>query len=144
MRLIVISDTHIPQRIKELPDILVQEINKADGIIHAGDFTSYRFYENLKSISKELYAVKGNMDDNYISTNLTDKLIIEIEGKRIGIMHGYGPPYGLEDILKKIILIFLYLDIAIKVCGLKRERYTYLTQEHLQIIFLLKNKHMLY
>lgn len=101
MRLIVISDTHIPQRIKELPDILVQEINKADGIIHAGDFTSYRFYENLKSISKKLYAVKGNMDDNYISTNLTDKLIIEIEGKRIGIMHGYGPPYGLEDILLK-------------------------------------------
>lgn len=101
MRLIVISDTHIPERTKELPDKIAEEINQADAVIHAGDFTSYSFYEKLQAISKKLYAVKGNMDDRSISTHLTDKLLIEIEGKKIGIMHGYGSPYGLEEILLK-------------------------------------------
>jgi putative phosphoesterase len=101
MKLIVISDTHIPERTKKLPEQLISEIKNSDGVIHAGDFTSYRFYEELQALNNNFYAVKGNMDDFNITKNLPQKLKINIEGKMIGIMHGYGAPYGLEDILLK-------------------------------------------
>ncbi len=101
MKLIVISDTHIPQKSKTLPNKIIEEIKNADAVIHAGDFTSYDFYEQLKFISKQLYAVKGNMDDRDITNFLPNKLIIKIEEKTIGIMHGFGPPHGLEEYLLK-------------------------------------------
>lgn len=101
MKLIVLSDTHIPERKNSLQDTLWNEIDNSDGVIHCGDFTSIDFYELIKKRAKSFYAVKGNMDDYFIKSKLPDKLIFNIENLSIGLMHGYGPPHGLENLVYK-------------------------------------------
>jgi len=96
MRAVVLSDTHVPHRSSTLPDELWKEIEKADLVIHAGDFTTYDFYLELMAYNNNLYAVHGNMDEPDLFRILPEKKVIEIEGKRIGIIHGFGAPFGLE------------------------------------------------
>ena len=101
MKIVIISDTHIPSRGKELPKIILEEIEKSDILIHCGDFTNIetvKFLENLK----EFYGVVGNMDEKEIWEYLPEKRIVEIKNKKIGIIHGFGPPVGIENkVLKK-------------------------------------------
>ncbi len=100
MKFVVISDTHIPTRAKNLPEIVLEEIRNSDGIIHAGDFTSIDFYRQLREIKSLLYAVKGNMDDDEIYHFLPEVLVFEVEGVKMGLYHGIGAPWGLE---KKVL-----------------------------------------
>ena len=47
MKIIVLSDTHMPHRSKTLPSRLVQELKDSDLILHAGDWTDWFVYEHL-------------------------------------------------------------------------------------------------
>jgi putative phosphoesterase len=100
MRILVLSDTHIPHRARVLPEPVLEELAKVDGIIHAGDFTSYIFYEELRIEKSPLYAVRGNMDEDDLYGLLPETLIFEIEGVKIGLYHGIGAPWGIE---KKVL-----------------------------------------
>ncbi len=102
MRIIVISDTHIPGRSKNLPASLLKEVENSDAIIHVGDFTTIETVKFLEGLNK-FYGVPGNMDEKEVWEYLHEKKIIEIEGKKIGLIHGFGPPVGIE---KKIIKRF--------------------------------------
>jgi len=99
--LVVISDTHIPKRAKELPKEVLKEMEKADGVIHAGDFVSENFYRFLERNFK-IYSVHGNMDELSLFDILPEKRIFEIENIKIGLYHGTGAPLGIERrVLKK-------------------------------------------
>ena len=88
-RIGVVSDTHIPGRAKELPQILIDGLKGTDLVIHAGDLTSdYVLYE-LQAIAP-VEAVAGNVDGNFIWNMLKRKKIITVENCRIGIIHGDG------------------------------------------------------
>lgn len=102
MKAIVLSDTHIPHRAKDLPERIKEEINKVDVIIHAGDFTTYDFYLELKAL-KPVYAVRGNMDDDDLYDKLPETMVFELEGVNIGLYHGIGAPWGIE---KKVLSKF--------------------------------------
>lgn len=100
-KFVVLSDTHIPKRAKELPKEVLKEIEKADGIIHAGDFVSEKFYSFLEKNFK-IYAVHGNMDERILFDILPEKRVFEIEKIKIGLYHGTGAPFGIEKrVLKK-------------------------------------------
>ena len=101
MRLLVLSDTHIPLRAKDLPPRVWDAVKEADLIVHAGDFTTIDLYYELKAY-KDVKAVAGNMDGPEVWTTLPEKLIFEIEGRRIGLTHGFGAPYKLEERVKKL------------------------------------------
>lgn len=101
MRIVIISDTHIPKRSGEIPFSILKEIEKSDLLIHAGDFTNIETVKFLEGLNK-FYGVSGNMDEKEIWEYLPEKRIIEINNKKIGIIHGFGPPIGIENkILKK-------------------------------------------
>jgi len=100
MKIVVLSDTHIPHRAQDLPDRIWKEIDRADIVVHGGDFTSYEFLTELKAV-KELKAVYGNMDEYRVASELPEKLVFEVEGVRIGVMHGFGAPLGLESRIKE-------------------------------------------
>jgi len=102
MKAIVLSDTHIPHRAKDLPERIKEEINNVDIIIHAGDFTAYDLYLELKAL-KPIYAVRGNMDDDDVYDKLPETMIFELEGVSIGLYHGIGAPWGIE---KKVLAKF--------------------------------------
>ncbi len=99
MRIVVLSDTHIPHRASDLPTPVWDAIDAADLVIHAGDFTSHDFLVELRSV-KPLKAVYGNMDEYAIVSTLPEREVFEVEGKRIGIIHGFGAPLGLEQRVK--------------------------------------------
>lgn len=92
MRIIVISDTHIPDRYPQLPARVENDMKNADLIVHAGDFTSLEFYEWLGSFGKKIKAVSGNMDNRDLASRLDEKLIFHAGKFKIGLMHGFGKP----------------------------------------------------
>lgn len=100
MKIGVISDTHIPVTVSEVPGKLIKALEGCDLILHAGDLIELSVIESLEKISK-VEAVYGNMDSAKVCSKLKDKKIINAGNKKIGLMHGYGDPDNLVSILKQ-------------------------------------------
>jgi len=100
MRIIVLADTHV-NMLEHLPKKIIDAISTVDLVIHAGDFTDVQLLKELKRL-REVKAVQGNMDSMELKTVLPVKEIVEIENKRIGITHGSGSPWGIEDRVRKM------------------------------------------
>ena len=64
MKIGLISDTHIPDRLSLLPENVIKAFEGVDLILHAGDVTDYEVIEKLEKIAPVL-AVEGNMDRRY-------------------------------------------------------------------------------
>ena len=62
MRLLLISDTHLPRRAKRLPQALLAELPRADVVFHAGDWVDTDTLDLLESRSRRLIGVYGNND----------------------------------------------------------------------------------
>jgi uncharacterized protein len=95
MKIVITADTHIPKK-KQLPYKLLQEFERADLIIHAGDWSSVEVYHTLSSFA-EVKGVYGNIDSDEVRGILPEKEIIEIKGYRIGIVHGHGEKKTTEN-----------------------------------------------
>jgi len=95
MKIGVVSDTHATS-FTQLPDQILRTLAEVDLIIHTGDFVARDVLDGLKRLG-EVKAVQGNMDSEELKQILPEKEILEIEGKRIGIIHGWGSPYGIDD-----------------------------------------------
>jgi putative phosphoesterase len=100
MRIAVLADTHV-NRFEHLPRKIIDALSTVDLIIHAGDFTDVQVLEKLKQL-RGVKAVHGNMDSKELKTVLPVKEIVEIENKRIGITHGSGGPWGIEERVRKM------------------------------------------
>lgn len=100
MRILVLSDTHIPITAQDLPWQIYKEIDAVDMIIHAGDFIDLSVLKKLRSL-KETKAVRGNMDPKEIQADLNTKEIFNIGKFKIGLIHGYGAPSEIMTTVKK-------------------------------------------
>ncbi|WP_119066041.1 metallophosphoesterase family protein [Rubrobacter indicoceani] len=61
MKVVAISDTHLPRRAKRLPDGLLLYLKAADLILHAGDLMDPALLDELETYAPTL-AVCGNLD----------------------------------------------------------------------------------
>jgi putative phosphoesterase len=77
-------------------------------ILHAGDLTELEVLEAFSG--KEVVAVHGNMDSGPVRNTLPAKRVIEVEGFRIGIIHGLGSPFGVA---KKVGAVFDKVDVIV-------------------------------
>jgi len=100
MKIGVISDTHIPERAKELPSAIFSAFKGVELILHAGDLIELSVLDKLKEICP-VKAVYGNMDSQEVKNILTQKEIIELGRFKIGIIHGWGSPDRLIETVKK-------------------------------------------
>ena len=96
----VISDTHIPKNSLDLPEVVYRALRGVDLIFHAGDLVELAILEKLKKIAPT-HAVHGNMDMPKVKANLPEKDIIEVEGFKIGLIHGFGPPGRVSAMVMK-------------------------------------------
>ncbi len=96
----VLSDTHA-YSIEDIPQKVIDSLSRVDLMVHAGDFTAGEVLDGLKKLG-ELRAVRGNMDSMEIRSKLPIKETIEVGGKRIGITHGSGGPWGIEQRVRKM------------------------------------------
>jgi uncharacterized protein len=101
MKIGVISDTHMPEKGKELPLKLCNELKKCDMVIHVGDMVTAVVVQDLKKICPNLKAVCGNMDPAEIRQQFPEKEVIQVGKFRIGIKHGFGPPDKLLSLMKE-------------------------------------------
>jgi putative phosphoesterase len=62
-------------------------------ILHAGDFTSAAVLDELRALGP-LEAVHGNMDEPALKSALPARLVVEVEGTKIGLVHDGGPATG--------------------------------------------------
>ncbi len=101
MRIGVISDTHIPERTKTIPQAILEDFKNVDMIIHAGDLVDLIVIDELSAACKNIKAVYGNMDPYEVKKGLPEKEIVKIGKYRIGIMHGNGAPFRLMELMKQ-------------------------------------------
>lgn len=99
MRIGVISDTHIPDRAKEIPSRILSDFKHVDMVIHVGDLVDLSVLKKLKSVCAHVKAVRGNMDNEEVKSQLPEKEIITVGSFKIGVMHGRGAPDHLTDFL---------------------------------------------
>jgi putative phosphoesterase len=108
MKLGIISDTHA-RTLDELPPLLLQALARVDLIIHAGDITEKAVLNGLATLAP-VKAVAGNMDSGELKRLLPPKEIFTIQEHKIGLIHGWGAPWGISH---RIIDQFNDVDIII-------------------------------
>lgn len=108
----LISDTHIPDRAKEIPEKVFEAFSEVDLIMHAGDLTSPNVIDDLEQISPVM-AIQGNMD-RARGIDLPTAKVIEAEGLKIGIVH--GEVYPRAD-TQQLVYLAKELDVNILVSG---------------------------
>ena len=100
MKIGVVSDTHLKEPDTEFRKMIEFYFRDVEKILHAGDFVDWSVAEYLSGL-KEFVAVSGNMDPPEIRKAFPHKRIIELEGFRVGLIHGGGPPFGIESRVKQ-------------------------------------------
>jgi putative phosphoesterase len=97
----LISDTHIPDHAKALPDQLKEALLGVDLILHGGDIYSVSVLDELEQIAPVL-AAEG--DDDFSITakdrRVKYKHILDIDGINIWLIH--QKPESLPDITKEV------------------------------------------
>ena len=109
MRLGIISDTHIPSKAKSIPEIVFDSFRDVDLIIHAGDIVEESVLNELKEYAP-VKAVTGNVDPLELKEKLPQKLEFELNGYKIGVIHGHNVRGHL---MNKLSYIFPEADIII-------------------------------
>ncbi len=108
----LISDTHIPDRARILPQNVIDAFSDVDLILHAGDLTSPKVIEELEDMAP-VVAVQGNMD-RARGINLPVAQVIEAEDLKIGLVHGEVYPRGDTQ---QLLYLARELDVDILVSG---------------------------
>jgi uncharacterized protein len=92
--LAIISDTHLPRGARRLGGACIERLEKADLILHAGDFVARSVLEELQALGPPVAAVHGNVDSAELCDLLPARRIVEAGGARIGMVHDAGPAAG--------------------------------------------------
>ncbi|MGY0056507.1 metallophosphoesterase family protein [Streptomyces sp. LZ34] len=96
MRLLLMSDTHVPRRARELPEELLAQVAHADVVIHAGDWVDTATLDLLEARSRRLIGVYGNNDGPPLRARLPEVAYAELGGVRFGVVHETGAARGRE------------------------------------------------
>jgi putative phosphoesterase len=96
-RLLIISDTHLPARAKDLPGEVWAAAEAADVVLHAGDWVSVDLLDRLEERARRLIGVYGNNDGPALRARLPEVARAELGGLRFAIVHETGPARGREE-----------------------------------------------
>ncbi|MGN6204335.1 metallophosphoesterase family protein [Humibacter sp.] len=95
-RLVLLSDTHIPRRAKDLPANLWRAIDAADLVIHAGDWVDVATLDVLERRSRRLLGVYGNNDGPDLRARLPEIARETVDDVRIAVVHETGAAANRE------------------------------------------------
>lgn len=100
MKILVISDTHIPATASRLPAIIETEAKTSEYCLHCGDFITYPVYEALCQWTT-VHGVCGNMDGDVLIKKLPEKKILKLGGITLALTHGGGHPNNILEYVQK-------------------------------------------
>jgi uncharacterized protein len=96
VRLLLLADTHLPTRAKDLPAQVWAEVERADLVVHAGDWVSADLLDRLEERSRRLLACWGNNDGADLRARLPHTARATLEGVRVAVVHETGGRTGRE------------------------------------------------
>lgn len=99
MKIGVLSDTHLHTVTDDFKKVVDNLFADTDLILHAGDIVAGPVLQYLENHGCE--AVRGNMDLPEVVQSLPIKRVVKAEGYKIGMVHGFGAPRGLAEVLRK-------------------------------------------
>jgi len=104
----LLSDTHIPHRLKRLPEAALDALAGVDLIMHAGDVDDPAALEPLQAIAP-VHGVRGNFHpQDFSGGGLALPAVVELElvGKRVVLTHGHWP--GLSGFFLKCVRVITH------------------------------------
>ena len=101
MRLVLISDTHLPVRAKKLPAPVWEAIDSADVVIHAGDWVSVALLDELEARAARLIGCWGNNDGPELRARLPEVARVTLDGVSVAVVHETGSAKGREERCEK-------------------------------------------
>jgi uncharacterized protein len=96
MRLLLVADTHVPKRARQLPEPVWQAVDRADVVFHAGDWVEEPLLDEFEARARRLVAVYGNNDGPALRRRLPEVAEVELEGLRFAVVHETGAAQGRE------------------------------------------------
>ena len=94
MRLLLIADTHVPRRARDLPTQVWDEVAQADVVVHAGDWVAPELLDELESRAARLVACWGNNDGPALRARLPERADVTLAGVRFTVVHETGAAAG--------------------------------------------------
>lgn len=96
VRLLLIADTHVPKRARDLPELVWAEVERADVVVHAGDWVVPELLDELGARAARLVGVHGNNDGPELRARLPEVARVELGGLRVAVVHETGPSTGRD------------------------------------------------
>lgn len=87
MKIVVLADTHMPRKGRQLPEAVTDALQEADLIVHLGDFTHQTVVDMLTAFAP-LCGVHGNNDSDEIRARFPARQEITLNGHRLTLIHG--------------------------------------------------------
>jgi uncharacterized protein len=96
VRLLLLADTHVPRRARDLPAQVWDEVTQADVVFHAGDWVAPELLDTLTARAARLVACWGNNDGPALRSRLPERADVALEGLRFTVVHETGAAAGRE------------------------------------------------
>jgi putative phosphoesterase len=110
MDLVLLADTHVPRRARDLPDEVWLQIDRTDVVVHAGDWIDPELLDRLSARAAQLIACWGNNDGPDVRARLPETARVTLDGVRLGVVHETGPSAGRE---KRMSAAYPDLDVLV-------------------------------
>jgi uncharacterized protein len=96
VRLLLLADTHVPARARDLPAAVWEEVDRADVVVHAGDWVDVALLDRLEERARVLVGCHGNNDGPALRARLPLVARHDVTGLRLGVVHETGAARGRE------------------------------------------------
>ena len=97
MRLLLLADTHVPKRARDLSQQVWDAVDRADVVIHAGDWVDVALLDALESRAARLIGVYGNNDGPNLRARLPEVATADLGGVALAVVHETGSRDGRES-----------------------------------------------
>jgi putative phosphoesterase len=92
--LLLLADTHVPRRARRLPAAVWLAVERADLVVHAGDWVEAALLDELEQRSRSLLGVWGNNDGPELRRRLPEIATATVDGVRLAVTHETGTAAG--------------------------------------------------
>jgi uncharacterized protein len=112
LQVLLLADTHVPKRARDLPAEVWDRVDAADVVVHAGDWVVPELLDRLEARSARLVGVWGNNDGPDLRRRLPEVARVELRGMRWGVVHETGARARREERMRAA-----YPDLDVLVFG---------------------------
>jgi putative phosphoesterase len=103
-RLLLLADTHVPLRALDLPPVVWADVDRADVVVHAGDWVEpslldallARLADPARGRPGRLVGVHGNNDGAELRRRLPEVARADVDGLQLAVVHETGDARGRE------------------------------------------------